>query len=138
MLLLFTITFCCFISCGDKNTPPPNPTTDVQSPSGTNRLTGTATTTSVSLSWNASTDNVGVTGYKIYRNAAGLAGTTAINSFVDNGLIAGIQYSYTVAAYDAAGNNSAPLLHLLPNNTPPEQHLVASRPSLMHLRFLEG
>lgn len=60
----------------------------------------------VDLSWSASTDNVGVTGYKVYRNGAqiGASGTT---SYVDSTTQPNTSYSYTVAAYDAAGNNSA-------------------------------
>jgi chitodextrinase len=64
------------------------------------------TFTSISLSWTASTDNVGVTGYRVYRNGT-LAGTSTTTSFTDSGLTSGTSYSYTVAAYDAAGNNSA-------------------------------
>ena len=64
------------------------------------------TTSSVSLTWTASTDNVGVTGYDIYRGST-LAGTTATTSFTDTGLTASTQYTYTVKARDAAGNVSA-------------------------------
>ncbi len=60
----------------------------------------------MTLSWTASTDNVGVSGYTIYRGAAQLA-TTALTSYSDTGLSPGTTYSYTVAAYDAAGNVSA-------------------------------
>ncbi|NUP50241.1 MAG: glycoside hydrolase, partial [Catenulispora sp.] len=65
------------------------------------------TSSSVSLTWTASTDNVGVTGYRVYRGGT-LVGTTATTSFTDTGLSASTQYSYTVAAYDAAGNASTP------------------------------
>ncbi|MEO6513324.1 MAG: fibronectin type III domain-containing protein [Candidatus Saccharimonadales bacterium] len=64
------------------------------------------TTTTVNLSWTASTDNVAVTGYKIYRGGVQI-GTSATASYTDSGLTSGTQYSYTVAAYDAAGNTSA-------------------------------
>ncbi len=60
----------------------------------------------INLSWNASTDNVGVTGYKIFRNGTQI-GTSATNSYVNTGLTAATTYSYTVSAYDMAGNNSA-------------------------------
>ncbi|WP_407074320.1 family 14 glycosylhydrolase [Paenibacillus lacisoli] len=64
------------------------------------------TSNSVSLSWSASTDNVGVTGYEIWRDGAKIA-TTASSSYTNSGLTAGTKYTYTVKAYDAAGNISA-------------------------------
>ncbi len=57
------------------------------------------------LSWSASTDNVGVTGYIVRRNGVQVA-TPATTSFADTGLSAATTYSYTVAARDAAGNIS--------------------------------
>jgi len=65
-----------------------------------------ASSSQILLSWSASTDNVAVTGYKIFRNAT-LIGTSATPSFSDSGLTASTLYTYTVAAYDAAGNVSA-------------------------------
>ena len=60
---------------------------------------------SLTLAWNASTDNVGVTGYRVYRNGA-LAGTVSAALFNDSGLAASTSYTYAVAAFDAAGNTS--------------------------------
>ncbi|EFM12166.1 glycoside hydrolase family 18 [Paenibacillus curdlanolyticus YK9] len=81
--------------------------TDVTAPSAPTNLHSTSTTsTSVSLAWNASTDNVGVTSYDVYRGstlAASVSGTTAVVS----GLSASTTYSFTVKAKDAAGNQSA-------------------------------
>ncbi|WP_308199843.1 glycoside hydrolase family 6 protein [Isoptericola croceus] len=65
------------------------------------------TSSSVQLSWDASTDDTGVAGYRVHRDGelvADVAGTSA----TDGGLDAGTTYSYTVTAYDAAGNASAP------------------------------
>lgn len=59
----------------------------------------------VSLSWNASTDDVGVAGYKVYRSGT-LIGTTTSASYSDTTVNASSAYSYSVAAYDAAGNTS--------------------------------
>src|SRR3990172_187801 len=60
----------------------------------------------ISLSWSASTDNVGVAGYYIYRD--GIQRGSAINtSTTDAGLGASTQYCYTVSAYDVAGMESA-------------------------------
>ncbi|MGU3470583.1 DNRLRE domain-containing protein [Paenibacillus sp. D51F] len=81
---------------------------DTQAPSAPTGLTGTAASSSqINLSWSASSDNVGVTGYEVYRNGAFLksaAGTAAS----DTGLAASTSYSYYVKAKDAAGNVSAP------------------------------
>ena len=70
-------------------------------------LTATAVSFSqINLSWTASTDNVGVTGYKIYRNGTYLTKTTS-TSYNDTGLTASTAYSYRVSAIDAAGNESS-------------------------------
>ncbi|HET7901328.1 MAG TPA: fibrinogen-like YCDxxxxGGGW domain-containing protein [Candidatus Nanopelagicales bacterium] len=66
------------------------------------------TQTSLTVGWNASTDNVGVAGYRVLRDGTQVSGNiTAGTSFNDSGLTAGTTYSYTVVAYDAAGNVSA-------------------------------
>jgi len=85
---------------------PPAPAPDTTAPSVPAGLVATATgTSSVSLSWNSSTDNTGVTGYKIYRGGVQV-GTSSTVSYFDTGLSASTTYSYQVSAYDAAGNNS--------------------------------
>ena len=87
-------------------TPSPTPTPDTQPPSVPQGFTTTGTTqTSISVSWNASTDNVGVTGYRIYRNDA-LIATTSQTSYTLTGLACGTQYKIDLAAIDAAGNES--------------------------------
>ena len=84
-----------------------SPQIDTTAPSTPTGLVGTAVNSSqVNLSWTASTDNAGVTGYEIFRNGT-LVGTSATNSYSDTGLTASTQYAYTVEAYDAAGNVSA-------------------------------
>lgn len=65
-----------------------------------------SSSTQIDLSWSASTDNVGVAGYRVYRNNT-LVGTTVTSSFSSTGLAPATNYSFTVAAYDAAGNASA-------------------------------
>src|SRR5216117_76511 len=87
-------------SSGTGNTP--GDTTPPSTPIG---LTGEAAgSTGANLSWSASTDNVGVTGYIVRRNGVQVA-TPATTSYADTGLSVGT-YSYTVAARDAAGNIS--------------------------------
>ena len=69
-------------------------------------LTATAGYASqIDLSWTASTDNVGVTGYMVYRGGAFLKNVTGTTTS-DTGLSPGTQYCYTVSAVDAAGNES--------------------------------
>jgi len=82
----------------------PSDTTAPSTPSGLGATAGSAT--QVNLIWNASTDNVGVTGYKIYRNGTEIQSSTA-TSFTDSTVVGGTSYSYTVKAYDAAGNLSS-------------------------------
>ncbi|WP_214104804.1 cellulase family glycosylhydrolase [Acrocarpospora catenulata] len=84
-------------AAGGDTTPPSVP--------GNLRSTGT-TSSSVSLAWNASTDNVGVTGYEVYRGSTQVATVTG-TSHTDTGLAAATSYTYTVRARDAAGNRSA-------------------------------
>ena len=73
---------------------------------GPSQLAVTATTySSVSLSWTASTDNVAVTGYNVYRNGV-LVGTSPVAAYTNGSLAASTTYIYSVAAYDAAGNFS--------------------------------
>jgi chitodextrinase len=81
--------------------------TDTTAPSVPTGLTATAASSSqTNLSWTASTDNVGVAGYRIYRGGTQIATTTG-TTYSDTGLTASTTYTYTVAAYDAAGNTSA-------------------------------
>ncbi|MGI6294979.1 MAG: GerMN domain-containing protein [Armatimonadota bacterium] len=72
----------------------------------TNLQRTSATKTSISLSWTASTDDNGVAGYRIYRNGTQV-GTSATNSYTDSGLTANTGYTYQVDAYDAKPNYSA-------------------------------
>jgi glucose/arabinose dehydrogenase len=80
---------------------------DTQSPSIPTNLSATPVSTNqINLAWTASTDNVGVAGYRIFRVNIQIA-TTSGTTYSDTGLAANTQYSYSVAAYDAAGNISA-------------------------------
>ncbi len=82
-------------------------TLDATAPSVPTGLAATATSpTQVNLSWTASTDNVGVTGYKIYRGGTQI-GTSATTSYSDTTCTSGSSYSYQVSAYDARSNESA-------------------------------
>lgn len=83
------------------------PVSDTVAPTVPGNVTATVqNASSAKVSWTASTDNVGVTGYEIYRNGVKV-GTSATTSYTDSGLAAQTSYSYTVKAFDAAGNLSA-------------------------------
>ncbi len=80
---------------------------DTTAPSVPTSVAGTALSqTEIALTWKASTDNAGVTGYNVYRDGAPLATVTA-TSFTDSGLAPNTTYDYTVQAFDEAGNVSA-------------------------------
>ena len=86
-------------------TPPAPP--DITAPTVPQNLNATtASSTQINLTWQASTDAVGVTGYRIYRGGT-LLTTSVATSYADTGLTASTLYSYTVSAIDAAGNESA-------------------------------
>jgi chitodextrinase len=82
---------------------PPSDTIPPSTP--TNLQAVTTSTSQINLSWNVSTDNVGVTGYRIYRDGTQV-GTTANTTYQDMGLSPSTTYTYTVSAYDAANNES--------------------------------
>ena len=86
---------------------PPTSPADATPPSVPANLTVVhRTTTEAGFSWSASTDNVAVTGYRIFRNGVQV-GTSAQTTYTDRGLTANTAYTYTVSAHDAAGNSSA-------------------------------
>ncbi|MEU9972213.1 discoidin domain-containing protein [Streptomyces sp. NPDC051014] len=90
------------LSGGGDTTPPAAP--------GGLTVTG-HTSGSVALSWNAATDNVGVTGYRVLRVSGTIGtqvGTTGATSFTVTGLSASTAYTFDVVALDAAGNVSQP------------------------------
>jgi chitodextrinase len=79
---------------------------DSSAPTQPTSLTATALDASrISLSWGASADNVGVAGYRVFRNGT-LAATVTSTSWTDSGLSASTTYGYQVVAFDAAGNTS--------------------------------
>lgn len=78
---------------------------DTQAPTTPTGLRGTVAGTAVTLNWNASTDNVGVVAYDIFRNNIS-AGSSGTPGFTDTGLSPNTTYQYTVAARDAQGNVS--------------------------------
>src|SRR6266851_2994812 len=106
-------------------------TPDTQPPTSPSNLAATAASSGqINLSWTASTDNVGVTGYLVERcQGAGCStfaqiGSTASTAYGDAGLSASTAYGYRVRATDAAGNlsaysNTASATTLTPDTQPP-------------------
>jgi chitodextrinase len=87
-------------------------TNDTTAPTTPGSLTATANgQTEIDLAWTASTDNKAVTGYGIYRDGAATPTSTVgpgAVSYQDTSLAASSTHSYTVDAFDAAGNRSTP------------------------------
>ena len=82
---------------------------DTQAPEIPTGLTANAvSTTQVDLSWNASTDNLAVAGYTIYRDGTEIATVSDTSlSYSDTTVVSATTYQYSVDAFDAAGNHSA-------------------------------
>lgn len=107
LINFISTTPCWWSGCSSTNgsgTPPP-PATGPSVPAG---LTASlASGSQVNLAWTASTDSTSsVAGYNVFRNGTKM-GTTATPSYQDTTLSAGNTYTYTVSAYDSAGNTSA-------------------------------
>ena len=108
---------------------------DTAAPTVPTNLNATAVSSSrVDLTWNAASDNVGVAGYRLTRNGSLIATTTA-TTYSDAGVAPQTTYTYSVAAFDAAGNisaGSAPASATTPAGPPTGNGLVAA------YRFGEG
>jgi uncharacterized repeat protein (TIGR01451 family) len=78
---------------------------DTEAPSVPTGLKAEPKGKNIKLTWNASTDNVGVSGYAVWRDGARIADTTE-TAYVDKSAPSGSSCSYSVSAYDAAGNMS--------------------------------
>jgi chitodextrinase len=93
--------------CGSSTTSVTSLTDDTVSPSAPTNFQASPTSTSISLSWSAATDNVGVTGYRLTRLSPQQVFNVTGTSHVDTGLTPDTAYNYEVKAIDAAGNISA-------------------------------
>jgi hypothetical protein len=115
-----------------NNPPPPSDTTPPSVPA--NLRKSSATTTSITLAWDASTDSgTGVASYNVYRNAVFLTNTTQL-SYTNSGLTPGTSYTYSVSALDNANppNQSAQTagLAMSTNSNPPTVTIAANPTSL--------
>ena len=81
---------------------------DTEAPTApTNLAASNIAETTLTLTWTASTDNVGVTGYGVYSGASNLGNVASTTANI-TGLVANTGYSFSIIAKDAAGNESAP------------------------------
>jgi hypothetical protein len=81
------------------------PAQDTVAPTQPSGLTASANFKQVNLSWSASSDNVGVAGYHVFRDGVMIA-DTANTGYADQDALDGVVYAYSVNAYDVAGNTS--------------------------------
>ncbi len=83
-----------------------NPLGDTQPPTAPTLSSTGQSETTTDLSWSGATDNVGVTGYKIFKDGALEATLGNVITYQVTGLTADTVYNFTVTALDAAGNES--------------------------------
>jgi|GEM_PF-6036054 len=109
---------------------------DTEQPSAPRDVhTAGVTINSIDLAWKPATDNVAVSGYKIYRDNS-LVGTAKTNTFRDTGLKPATDYRYSIQAYDATSNTSArsdsiytqtALLTTVRTNTPSNSVVISQK-----------
>lgn len=107
--------------------------TDITPPSIPGNVAGNAVSTSqIDLKWSASTDDVGVIGYYVYRDGVKVLNPVNGMAFSDMYLNPATTYSYQIAAYDAAGNISAKsaALKVTTQAPPPPPPVDTTAPSI--------
>jgi chitodextrinase len=104
-VLLLSIFAC---DSADTTKPPTGPDgADTEAPSvPVGLFAAAASDSSIDITWAPSTDDVGVAGYRVFRDGSA-AGVAASTSYLDTGLAEGTSYSYQVSAFDTSGNESA-------------------------------
>jgi len=117
---------------------------DTTPPTAPANLTLVPSSSSIVLSWGASTDNVAVIGYYVYRNGQKiiLPGQITAASYTDTGLSPGVTYSYQVGAYDAVGNitrsnsvSAATIFDVTPPSSPYNLRAIATSTSEIDLSW---
>ena len=73
----------------------------------TNLVAATPSSIAVELTWTASTDDIGVVGYDVFRDGSLLAGLGSVTAYSDSSVTAGSTHTYAVRARDTSGNRSA-------------------------------
>ena len=112
---------------------------DTQAPSAPTNLTATAGAAgTIALSWGASSDVVGVTGYQIWRGGTLLSVVPSdVVAYADSGLAPNSAYSYVVTAIDAAGNVS-PAAEATATTRPPPDVVAPTAPRNLTARASKG
>jgi chitodextrinase len=98
------------------------PILDAEAPTAPVVMADATSETTAMISWTLSSDNVGVSGYRVRRDGMDLVTVgPAVVDYSDSGLQAVTAYSYDVVAFDAAGNEAAstPVVVNTPDLTPP-------------------
>ncbi|WP_148571403.1 fibronectin type III domain-containing protein [Nocardioides caldifontis] len=126
------------VSAASTAVSPPS-TADTTRPSRPTGVTSALVNNQPRISWTASTDNVGVTGYDVLRNGV-VVGTTTTTSYTDAAAPQGRSHTWTVRARDAAGNVSqlsASVSRTVPDTTAPSApgSLTATRPVPTRVRL---
>ena len=119
---------------------------DLQNPTDPSALSATPTSGSrVDLSWTASTDNIAVTNYEIFRNGSLLTTVGNVTAYADTSVVGATTYDYKVRAVDGAGNRSgfsntaSVTTPDATNPTPPTQVVAAaSSPTRVDLTWTAG
>lgn len=125
----------------------PSDTENPTAPTGVKELAKTET--SITIGWKESEDDIGVAGYKIYRNEKEIGkvnGSSKEMKYTDTGLVPGMEYEYSVKAYDLAGNTSSSsekisvktIEDTTPPTTPTELKITMKTPTLVSLQWKQS
>ena len=108
----------------------PPPAGDTTAPSVPANVSAVGATGKVDVTWSPSTDAVGVAGYTVRRGGDAVATVPSGTSYTDTAVTAGSTYTYTVQAFDAAGNSSAESASAsatVPQDPPPDDETITWR-----------
>ncbi len=123
-------TFSVYATVGGVKDPLPATSTwtvDTTPPNAPDGFAATATSPfSVSLSWTAATDNLGVTGYDVFRDGAVLATIAPATGYTDTNVAGGSNHVYAVRARDVAGNVSSSTASISVTTPPPPVPVFAN------------
>jgi chitodextrinase len=135
-----TYTVVAFDAAGNQSAPSATasattqPAPDTQPPTAPTNLAATAVSASqINLAWTASTDDVGVAGYNVFRDGdATPIATVSGTSFSDTALAPSTTHSYIVVAFDAAGNQSPPSNAASATTQPPPAPVALLNPASLN------
>jgi len=129
--LAYAYTIKAYDAAGNYSTQASATPVDNQAPTIPQNFQAVRTTsTTADLTWGASTDNIAVTGYEIFRDGVSITTTTNL-AYSDSGLVASNTYAYMVKAYDSQGNSSnSASASINPAEEPLQANLVITDPGL--------